>query len=114
MFSYNLNYINIEERYNNFTYDNLTTLNYTDVIIDFDASKINSLIKSDYILFEQKLNGGYNHMGIGLDNKTNQRFVETFFHEKTDKYISNQTIIKIKSYRLFDINNDIIFENNFK
>ena len=35
-------YKDIEERYENFSYDNLTTLNYTDAIINFNPSIINS------------------------------------------------------------------------
>ena len=43
-------YNKIEDRYNSFDYDNLTTLNYTDAVIDFDASLIPSKLKSDYLL----------------------------------------------------------------
>ncbi len=57
----------IEARYNSFSYDNLTTLNYTDAIIDFDASRINSKLKSDYILFEERPSTEYNHMAIAFD-----------------------------------------------
>lgn len=108
-----VHYSDIEDRYNSFTYDNLSMLNYTDAIIDFDASIIKSLIKSDYILFEQKQNGEYNHMGIGKDAKTGERYVETFFHEATGRYVSNQKIVKIKSYKLFDVNSKLIFEDSF-
>lgn len=44
----------IKERYDNFTYDNLTTLSYTDAIVDFNPVLIHSKIKSDYILFKVK------------------------------------------------------------
>ena len=40
----------------NFSYDNLTTLNYTDAVINFNPSLINSKIKSDYLLFEERIN----------------------------------------------------------
>ena len=58
----------IKERYNNFSYDNLTTLNYTDVVIDFNPLLIKSKLKGDYILFEEK-SGEYNHMSIAQDIK---------------------------------------------
>ena len=49
-------YNDISERYENFSYDNLTTLNYTDAVINFNPSLINSKIKSDYLLFEERIN----------------------------------------------------------
>ena len=52
-------YNDISERYENFSYDNLTTLNYTDAVINFNPSLINSKIKSDYLLFETSVYKGY-------------------------------------------------------
>lgn len=46
-------YKDIKQRYESFSYDNLTTLNYTDAIINFNASLINSKIKSDYLLLRK-------------------------------------------------------------
>ena len=60
-------YKDIEERYENFSYDNLTTLTYTDAVINFNPAIIKSKIKSDYQLFEEKSNKEYNHMGIAID-----------------------------------------------
>ena len=42
-------YQDITSRYESFSYESLTTLTYTDVIIDFNPSLINSKIKSDYL-----------------------------------------------------------------
>ena len=39
--------------------------------------------------------------------------METFFHEPTDKYLTGQTIVKIKSFRLLDKNDKIIVEDSF-
>lgn len=103
----------IQERYKNFSYDNLTTLNYTDAIIDFDATVIHSKIKSDYILYEEKKQGEYNHMGIAKDSSSGQRYVETFFHESSDKYIAGQQTVKVKSYKLYDVSGKLIFEDSF-
>ncbi len=102
----------IETRYNNFSYDNLTTLNYTDAIIDFDSSRMNSKLQSDYILFESR-DEGYNYMGIALDQNKGYRYVESFFHNATDQYASGQTIVKIDSFQLIDASGHIIVEDRF-
>jgi hypothetical protein len=106
-------YHKIQTRYENFSYNNLTTLNYTDAIINFNPKIINSKIKSDYLLFEKKSNTEYNHMGIALDKKSGTRYIETFFHESTDKYISRQTTIKVKTFTLYDKNGKIIVTDSF-
>ena len=43
-------YPDIESRYESFSYDNLTTLTYTDVVINFNPALIKSKIKSDLFL----------------------------------------------------------------
>ncbi len=101
-------YPSIQERYQNFNYNNLTTLNYTDAVVNFNPLIIHSKIQSDYLLFEKKGNNTYNHLGIALDKKKNYRYFETFFQEPTDMYLSNQTIVKINHFTLFDKNNNII------
>lgn len=106
-------YSQIQERYEKFSYDNLTTLNYTDAIINFNPTIINSKIKSDYILFEEKRNKEYNHLCIAKDKTRGIRYIETFFHESTDKYLSGQTIVKIEKFRLLDQNNQVIVEDSF-
>ena len=44
----------IEQRYRNFSKDNLFTLTYTDAIVDFNASIINSKLHGDYIFLRSK------------------------------------------------------------
>jgi len=104
----------IRSRYESFSYDNLTTLNYTDAVIDFNPVLINSKIKSDYLLFEERPKNEYNHMGIALDAKSRTRYVETFFHQPTDMYISGQSIVKIKKFTLYDSDNKIIVVDSFE
>jgi hypothetical protein len=106
-------YHTIAERYENFTYDNLTTLTYTDAIINFNPTLIKSKIKSDYLLYEQKGNQKYNHLGIALDPVTGERYIETFFHQNTDMYIIGQQTMKIKSFTLYSPNNEIIVTDSF-
>lgn len=112
MVQQSFHYPKIKDRYEKFTYDNLTTLNYTDAVVDFDSTLINSKLKSKYILFEEK-DFEYNHMGIALDVMGGYRYVETFFHEPTDKYIAGQTIVKVKKFTLYDSNRNVIVEDSF-
>ncbi|WP_461811445.1 hypothetical protein [Faecalimonas sp.] len=100
----------IESRYENFSYDNLISLTYTDAVINFNAGLIKSKIKSDYILFEKKDNNEYNHLCIAKDINTNSRYLETFFHQKTDMYIKGQTIVKVKGFTLYAPDNKIIVD----
>lgn len=106
-------YSDIQDRYENFSYENLTTLNYTDAIVNFNPQIIKSKIKSDYILFEERENNEFNHMGIAFDKNKGNRYVETFFHESSDKYIVGQTIVKVKQFRLYDKSDQIIVEDSF-
>ena len=50
----------IEVRFNSFKKENILTMSYTDVIVDFNASLIGSNLNAKYILFEKKMQG-YNH-----------------------------------------------------
>lgn len=103
----------IKERYDNFSYDNLTTLNYTDVIINFNPTIIKSKIKSDYLLFEKKNENEFNHLGIALDKKSGKRYVETFFNHPDAMYISGQKIVKVDSFTLYDAGGKIIVADKF-
>ena len=106
-------YSKIADRYESFSYENLTTLTYTDAVINFNPNLINSKIKSDYLLFEEKTNKEYNHLGIALDSRTGSRYLETFFHEPTGKYIAGQTVVKVKGFALYNANNQIIVSDSF-
>ena len=106
-------YEEIAERYESFTYENLITLTYTDAVINFDPKRINSKIKGDYLLFEEKENHEYNHLGIAKDPISNKRYIETFFHQSTDMYIQNQQLVKVKSFTLYSPDNQIIVTDSF-
>ena len=106
-------YSNIKERYENFSYENLTTLTYTDAIINFNPTLIKSKLKSIYILYEEKEDGTYNHLGISKDNKTQNFYIETFFHQVTDMYIKGQTIVEIDKFTLYAPDNQIIVTDSF-
>lgn len=106
-------YSQIQDRYENFSYENLTTLNYTDAIVNFNPNLIKSKIKSDYILFEEKKGDGYNHLCLAYDEQRKSRYIETFFHESTDKYLYGQSIVKIKKFSLLDKEQHVIVEDSF-
>lgn len=104
-------FLSIKKRYDSFSYDNLTTLNYTDAVIDFDASIINSKLKCDFLLFEERPSKEYNHLGIALDNMNGIRYAETFIHTNSDHYIKGQTIVKVKHFALYDKKGNVIVED---
>lgn len=106
-------YPDIESRYESFSYENLTTLTYTDAVINFNPALIKSKIKSDYLLFEERTNGEYNHLGIAEDSITKNRYIETFFHQTTDMYIKGQTVVKVNNFTLYTPDNQIIVTDSF-
>ena len=103
----------IKERYEKFSYENLTTLTYTDAIINFNPTFIKSKIKSDYLLFEEKENNTYNHLGIAFNKNMGERYIETFFYQPNDMYITGQSISKISKFTLYDAENRIMVSDSF-
>ena len=91
----------IEDRYNKFSKDNILSLSYTDMIVDFDPTQMNSRLKARYVLYEEKDPGTYNHLSIAETEK-NEKYLESFFYEPSDLYLRNQTKIKIKTVKIFD------------
>ena len=90
----------IEFRFNNFSRENILTMSYTDVVINFNASLIGSNLKAKYILFEKK-NRGYNHLCVAEDGN-GKKYAESFFFASTDLYIRNQKAMKVKYIRIYD------------
>lgn len=90
----------IEVRFNSFSKENILTMSYKDVIVDFNASLIGSNLKAKYILFEKKAQG-YNHLCVAED-KNGKKYAESFFYNSTDLYLRNQRIIKVKCIRIYD------------
>jgi hypothetical protein len=102
-------YKDIQDRYINFGKDNLLTVSYTDVIVNFNGSLIGSNLSSDYILFENK-NNGYNHLCIAKD-KFGKRYAESFFHNQQNLYIRGQLIVKVKNIKIYDANGKLYLED---
>lgn len=100
----------IEVRFNSFSKENILTISYTDVIVDFNASLINSNLKAKYILFEKK-EQGYNHLCIAEDGN-GKKYAESFFHNLTDMYLRNQRTIKVKSVRIYDDSGKLYLEDS--
>lgn len=108
-----VHFFKIQNRYSQLSYQNLTTVSYTDVIVSFDKTIINSKLNSNYILYEQNIYGGYNHLGIVFNSMQNDAYIETFFCENNNSYIQNQITEKIIDYKLFDINGNLIINDKF-
>lgn len=106
-------YHDIKSRYENFSYETLSTLTYTDAIIDFNPTLIQSKIKSKFLLFEEKPKNEYFHLGVAEDLGTKNKYIETFFHEKTDMYLRGQKIVKVKEFSLFSADNRRIVVDRF-
>lgn len=99
----------IEVRFNSFSKENILTMSYTDVIVDFNASLIGSSLKAKYILFEKKKQG-YNHLCIAEDVNGKQ-YAESFFYNSTDLYLHNQKTIKVECIRIYDNYGDLYLED---
>lgn len=102
---------NIEKRYQFFTRDNLLTISYTDIVVDFDASLIGSTLCADYILFEYN-NIEYNYLCIAEDRNKN-RYIESFFVNPSDLYIRGQKTVKVRRVEIYDSNGKLYLEDDF-
>ena len=59
------------------------------IIVDFDYTKVNTKLKSKYLLYNE-YDSGYEILGLKYDSKYDVFVPETFIVEKTDYYIKNQ------------------------
>ena len=100
----------IEDRYNRFNKENILSLSYTDVILDFNPALIGSDLKAKYVLFEEKEHGGYNHLCVAEAN-VDKKYLESFFYEPSDLYLRNQKRIKIKKVKIFDDKGNLFLED---
>jgi hypothetical protein len=105
-------FCDIEDRYNNFSKENLLSLSYTEAIVNFNPSKIGSTLKSEFILFEKK-DAGYNHLCIAtaVPQEYTNCYPESFFYRPNDMYIANQTIVKVRKIKIYDPNNKLYLED---
>lgn len=104
----------IQKRYEEFTLENLFSLSYSDVIIDFDITKLakSRLKNTKFILVEKNKNQENRHLCIA-GNQTGGFYPETFFFESSDYYVKNQTLEKIKQFQIIKADGSIYFEDNF-
>lgn len=100
----------IEQRYNNFSKENLLTLTYTDAIVNFNSLLIGSRLRGDYILFENQKSQGYNYLSIAKDAQQ-KRYAESFFYNPTDLYIRNQNIVKVSKVEIYDKEGNLYLED---
>lgn len=101
----------IQDRYDSFTKENLLTLSYTDVIIDFDPALVGSSLRAKYILFEKKITGGYTHLCIGCGK--NGSYAESFFYQPSDRYIVNQHIFSVHRATIYDNRGHVYLQDSF-
>jgi len=104
----------IYKRYEEFTLENLFSLSYSDVIIDFDVTKLSKskLKNTKFILFEKNKNLENRHLCIA-GNEIKGFYPETFFFEPSDYYIKNQKIEKVKKFKIIKPDGRIYFEDTF-
>ena len=100
----------IEQRYQNFSKENLLTLTYTDAIVNFDASLIGSKLRGDYIFFENQKSQGYNYLSVAKDAQQ-KRYAESFFYNPADRYIRNQKIVKVTKVEIYDKDGKLYLED---
>lgn len=100
----------IEDRYNRFNKENILSLSYTDVILDFNPAVIGSDLKAKYVLFEEKEQEGYNHLCVA-EADANKKYLESFFYEPSDLYLRNQKQIKIRKVKIFDNKGNLFLED---
>lgn len=103
----------IEQRYHQFTSENLFSMTYTDVIIDFNVTRLVSskLLHTKYILYEKEKTG-YRQLCIAI-NASGECYAETFFFEPSDNYIKGQTHEKIHKVQMIAPDGTIYFEDSF-
>lgn len=104
----------IQKRYEEFTLENLFSLSYSDVIIDFDITKLakSKLKNTKFILFEKNMDQENRHLCIA-GNETNGFYPETFFFKSSDYYIKNQVLEKVKKFQIIKADGSIYFEDKF-
>ena len=104
----------IQKRYEEFTLDNLFSLSYTDVIIDFDITKLekSKLTKTKFILFEKNDKQENRHLCVA-GNEKDGFYPETFFYEPSDYYLKNQVQEKTKKFQILNSDGSVYFEDEF-
>lgn len=107
-------FADIKERYERLTAENLLSMTYTDVVIDFDVTKLKAskLVNTKYILFEKEQDA-YRQLCIKQNSMNHLYYVETFFYEKSDDYIRGQLKDKVKKMKVFAPDGNVYLEDAF-
>jgi len=108
-------FMDIKERYGRLTSENLLSMIYTDVVIDFDVTllKASKLVSTKYILFEKEQNA-YRQLCIKQNSMDQRYYVETFFYEKSDDYIKGQLRDKVVRMKVIAPDGSIYLEDSFE
>lgn len=104
----------IEDRYERITAENLLSMTYTDVVIDFDVTLLNAskLVNTKYILFEKEKKA-YRQLCIKQNKIDQLYYVETFFYEQSDDYIRGQSRDKVVHMKIIAPDGSIFLEDSF-
>lgn len=104
-------FLEIQNRYEAFTINNLMSIIYADKAIVFNPLTMGSYLHAEYILFEKK-EMGYHHLCIAKDSN-GVSYVESFFCEPTDIYLRKQELILINKVEIYDKDNKIYLLDQF-
>lgn len=104
----------IEERYNKFNAANLLSVSYSDVVVDFDVTRLKAskLVNTKYILFERE-SDAYRQLCIKQNAYDKKYYVESFFYEKSDDYIKGQRLEKVVQMKVVEPDGKIYLEDAF-
>ncbi|MDD3416028.1 MAG: hypothetical protein PHY47_18825 [Lachnospiraceae bacterium] len=72
----------------------------------------NKTVSAKYILFDQGIESGYNHLCVA-ENHRQSKYAESFFYNPTDLYIRNQTIVKVNKVQIFDKDGALYLEDTY-
>ena len=115
----------IEDRYNNFTEQNISSLlKASKVIIDFNPNVVNgsgekyesdkqygSVLKCKYLFYEKTSaeSEHYNHLSVAIAPSSGY-YLESYFTRMDNEYLKNQRFVKIEEIIMRDKTNNIVFQ----
>lgn len=104
----------IQDRYYYFSSENLLSLQYADVIVNFDPTVIHSSLNSKYILIDKTSSSSLiTHLCIAEDRNKNF-YIESFFTSYDNRYEEGQTLLKIREIQIFDKNGNTFLYESFQ
>ncbi len=84
----------LKERIDSFNYDKIIELLKKDIIVYFDQTKLGTDFDADLIIYEVKTKKHY-HVSFFENTQSNIFYGSSYFVDKGDRYVANQTKAKI-------------------